>query len=111
MHYLSKIAEIHGREIGIVSICWDRFTDDSDPADVARSVDALLGQYHIFYKNIIAPPDPQSLFMTLALEDEMIPQTFLFTKDGRRHFYHCGGVDDGEARARFEQALNEVKAL
>lgn len=105
--YLVTTAQKYKDRADFVGISWERFSDHGDPLEVAKNIELVILQFKVPFQIALAPPNPAELFQTLALDAEVIPQTYIYNSTGSKIFSYCGELEHGEPRKTFEAALDD----
>ncbi|MBI3819583.1 MAG: TlpA family protein disulfide reductase [Planctomycetes bacterium] len=105
LEYLAAMHAKFGARVDFVGISWERFTDARDEAEVRAAIENVYNTFKLTYDTAVAPADAEAVLFGLGLKERVIPQTYVYDGAGNCIFYHCGGVEDGEARERFERSL------
>ncbi|MFN0207213.1 MAG: TlpA family protein disulfide reductase [Planctomycetota bacterium] len=106
--YLAAAAHKYKDRIDFVGISWERFTDNGEPREVAKNIESVILQYNVPFRVALAPPKPEELFETLALDAQVIPQTYIYNSTGAQVFSYCGELEHGEPQRAFEAALESA---
>ncbi len=106
--YLARVAARHHARVRFLGVSWDRFTDARPEEQVCATVDEARRAAGASFPTVLAPPDPRAVFGRLALQWEVVPQTYVLAADGTRIWTHSGEIVEDADRAAFEAAIERA---
>ena len=108
--YLAEVAAKYGDRVQFLGISWDRFTDDGALEEVLANVDQVRTKTGTTYPTVVAPNDAKGVVQTLGLDEEFIPQTYVFGADGARVWSKMGEFVEDADKAAFIAAIDGALA-
>jgi len=91
---LRQLAEKIGKD-AILGISWDLF-QGGRPEEVCASVDSVALAHGIDYLSLIVAAAPEQFFKHFDIEEQTVPQTWVFSEDFELIFRHHGQLTAAE---------------